>query len=156
MHPELEHYAQAFDRLHADAATVLEGLPPEALNWRPLEGDESTNSLAATLAHLAGSERYWVGEVAGEQPAHRDRDAEFRVNATSAADLQAMLGQAAEVTRATLGSLPPAKLEESVTVSGRNGDRTVSRRWAVLHALEHVAVHVGHMQLTRQLWQARK
>jgi uncharacterized damage-inducible protein DinB len=154
MSPELEQYAQAFDRLHAEAAAVLKDLPPEALNWRPLEGDESTNSLASTLNHLAGSERYWVGEVAGERPAHRDRDAEFRARAASAAELQALLDQAAALTRETLGRLPPAKLDETVTV-GMGRERTVSRRWAVVHALEHIAVHVGHMQLTRQLWQAR-
>ena len=155
MTPELEQYAQAFDRLHAEAAAVLADLPPEAFNWRPLEGDESTNSLASTLAHLTGSERYWVGEVAGERPAHRDREAEFRASATSGADLQALLDEAAKVIRETLSSLPPEKLGETVTVPGRDGGRTVSKRWAVVHALEHVAVHVGHMQLTRQLWEAQ-
>ena len=151
MIPELDHYAQAFDRLHTEAANALEGLPAEALNWRPLEGDESTNSLAMTAAHMAGSERFWVGEVAGEQPAHRDRDAEFRARAASADELKALLDQAVALTRETLGRLPPEKLEETVTAR----DRTVTRRWAVLHALEHIAVHVGHMQLTRQLWQAQ-
>lgn len=150
MTPELEHYAQAFQRLHADAAAVLDNLPPEALNWRPLEGDESTNSLAITVTHLAGSERYLVGEVAGGQPAHRDRDAEFRAQAASADELRALLDQAQAVTHAALGGLAPEKLDE--TVSFR--DRSVTRRWAVLHALEHIAVHIGHMQLTRQLWEA--
>ena len=133
---------------------MLADLPPEAFNWRPLEGDESTNSLASTLAHLTGSERYWVGEVAGERPAHRDRDAEFRVRAASAAELQALLDQAAAVTRDTLSTLAPAKLDETVK-AGMRDERAVTRRWAVVHALEHIAVHVGHMQLTRQLWQAR-
>lgn len=151
MIPELDHYAQAFEQLHADAARALDGLSAEALNWRPLEGDESTNSLAMTLTHLAGSERYWVGEVAGEQPAHRDREAEFRARAASAAELTALLDQAGALTRQTLERLPPEKLEETVALR----DRTVTRRWAVLHALEHIAIHIGHMQLTRQLWLAQ-
>jgi uncharacterized damage-inducible protein DinB len=151
MTPELEHYQAAFERLHADAARALEGLPAAALNWRPLEGDESTNSLAMTAAHMAGSERFWVGEVAGERPAHRDREAEFHVTAGSAGDLTALLDQALAVSRESLGSLAPAKLDETVTTR----DRTVTRRWAVLHAIEHIAVHLGHMQLTRQLWLAR-
>ena len=25
--------------------------------------------------------------------------------------------------------------------------------WALLHALEHVGIHLGHAQITRQLWQ---
>jgi len=24
--------------------------------------------------------------------------------------------------------------------------------WALLHALDHTAQHLGHMQITRQLW----
>ncbi len=151
MNPELEHYAQTFERLHQEIATVLAALPPEALNWRPLEGDESTNSVAHTVAHMAGSERFWVGEVAGERPAHRDREAEFHYQANTVADLQALLDQAGAVTREALGSLPPEKLDETVTTR----DRTVTRRWAVLHAVEHIAIHVGHMQLTRQLWEAQ-
>ncbi len=150
MTPELEHYAQALQRLHTDAAAVLEHLPAAALNWRPLEGDESTNSLAITLAHMAGSERFWVGEVAGGQPAHRDREAEFHVQAASAEELLALLDQALAVTQAALSRLAPAALDETVTTR----DRTVTRRWAVLHAIEHLAVHLGHMQLTRQLWLA--
>lgn len=151
MTPELEHYHQAFIGLHADAAQALSGLPPEALNWRPLEGDESTNSLAMTATHMAGSERFLVGEVAGDRPAHRDRDAEFRATAVGVEALTSLLDQALAVTGETLAALPPEKLDESVPF--RN--RTVTRRWAVVHALEHFAMHVGHMQLTRQLWLAR-
>ena len=151
MTPELELYAQTLQRLHTEAAATVTGLPLAALNWRPLEGDESTNSLAMTVAHMAGSERYWVGEVAGERPAHRDRDAEFRVSVASAEELTALLDQALTVTREALSSLPPEKLDDMVSLR----ERTVSKRWAVLHAIEHLATHVGHMQLTRQLWEAR-
>jgi hypothetical protein len=24
--------------------------------------------------------------------------------------------------------------------------------WALLHALEHTAIHLGHIQITQQLW----
>jgi uncharacterized damage-inducible protein DinB len=155
MTPELQHYQQAFERIHTDAAAALAGLPPEALNWRPLEGDESTNSLAMTAAHLAGSERFWVGQVVGDRPAHRDRDAEFRAEAASVDDLTALLDQALAVTRATLGGLAAEKLDESVPTDSPMGKRDVTRRWAVLHSLGHGSVHVGHMQLTRQLWQTQ-
>jgi uncharacterized damage-inducible protein DinB len=157
MTSELEHYRQAFERLHADAAAAAAGLPPEALNWRPLPagGDESTNSLAMTLAHLAGSERFWVGEVAGDRPAHRDRDAEFRATANSVEELTGQLDQALAVTRETLAGLTAEKLDEVVHTVSPMGQRDVTRRWAVLHSLAHGNIHVGHMQLTRQLWLSR-
>jgi hypothetical protein len=28
--------------------------------------------------------------------------------------------------------------------------------WALAHALEHVGIHVGHMQIIRQLWDQRR
>lgn len=155
MTPEQEHYQQAFERVHADAAAAVAGLPPEALNWRPLEGDESTNSLAMTLTHLAGSELFWVGQVAGDRPAHRDRDAEFRASANSADELRARLDQAMSVTRETLAGLAAEKLDEVVHTDSPMGRRDVTRRWAVLHSLAHGNIHVGHMQLTRQLWLSR-
>ena len=31
-------------------------------------------------------------------------------------------------------------------------DRMVPMRWAILHAIEHTALHLGHMQITYQLW----
>ena len=33
--------------------------------------------------------------------------------------------------------------------------RQVSGGWALLHALEHTGLHLGHAQLTRQLWEQR-
>jgi ankyrin repeat protein len=27
--------------------------------------------------------------------------------------------------------------------------------WCLAHALEHTALHLGHMQITRQLWEQR-
>jgi hypothetical protein len=36
----------------------------------------------------------------------------------------------------------------------RHGNQ-VSVSWALLHALDHVATHVGHIQITVQLWHQR-
>src|SRR5690606_8899837 len=114
-----------------------------------------TNSLAVTAHHMAGSERFWVGEAAGGRPAQRDREAEFRATASSAAELTALLAEALAVSTEALGALTPAQLAETITVRGAFGERTVTRRWAIVHALTHLAVHLGHMQITRQLWRAR-
>jgi hypothetical protein len=32
----------------------------------------------------------------------------------------------------------------------------VSGAWGLLHAIEHLSEHVGHAQLTRQLWERRE
>lgn len=151
---ELENHLKFYEWLHRQMAALLDGLPPDALNWRPLPGqadDEVTNSLAALVAHVTGSERYWVGEVAGGRPAHRDRASEFRVQAPGSPELAAGLESTLALLRDVLAGLSPSALDETVTL----GDRTVTRRWAVVHGIEHAAMHLGHMQLTRQLWEAR-
>jgi uncharacterized damage-inducible protein DinB len=157
MTAELDNYIDFVKQIERQALEVLEGLPPEALNWRPLpEGAgtdaHATSSLAVLAAHLAGSVSHWVGEVAGGRPAHRDRDAEFRAQAGEAGELAARVSAAAEFARAVLAKLPPQFLDEMVE---RNKE-PVSRRHAVVHALTHASVHVGQMQITRQLWEASR
>jgi uncharacterized damage-inducible protein DinB len=154
MTPELEHYLKFFEWLHDQMKALVNELPAEGLNWRPLPGkasDEVTNSLGVLVAHVTGSERYWVGEVAGGRPAQRDRPAEFRTQAADSRDLASRVDSALGLLREVLGELSPGTLAEAVALK----NETVTRRWAVVHALEHAAMHVGHMQLTRQLWDAR-
>ncbi len=153
MDSELEHHLSFFTALHRQIAEQLADLPPEALNWRPLEGegDEATNSIAALVTHLTGSERFFIGEVAGGRPAHRHRDAEFRARADGAESLRERLDEAGQFIGAVLSELQPETLDDQVSFRGR----AVTRRWALMHALEHVGQHLGHIQLTRQLWKAR-
>jgi uncharacterized damage-inducible protein DinB len=153
MDAELEQHVGFFTALHQAIAAQIADLPPEALNWRPLEGegDEATNSIAALITHLTGSERFLIGEVAGGRPVHRDREAEFRARAEGVESLRQRLDEATQFVGAALSELRPESLNDPVSFR----DRTVTRRWAVLHALEHVGQHLGHIQLTRQLWKAK-
>ena len=102
MTAELDNYVDFFRRLEREAAEALAGLPPEALNWRPLPvkpGEHpETNTLAGLGTHMAGSQRYWLGErFHGRNPA-RDREMELAASA-SLADLTADLQEAAGACR---------------------------------------------------------
>ena len=157
MTAEVDNYLDFFARLVKQVNEVLHDLPPEALNWRPRPDQpgadaHATNSPAATTAHLAGSVRYWVGEVAGGRPAHRDRDAEFRTQASDAGELTARVAAAGELVRNALKKMPPEQLDGMAPA----GAKEVSRRNAVVHALQHASIHLGHLQLTRQLWEASR
>jgi uncharacterized damage-inducible protein DinB len=153
MTAELQSYQSYFENLHQQAIGLLNDLPAEALNWRPLPGGavHDTNSLAANAVHIAGSARWLVGEMVAGRPANRDREAEFRTTADDSDSLQQSLAASAAFVAEVLTSLPAEALDESVTI--REQPRT--RRWALLHSLTHTALHVGHMQLTRQLWEAQ-
>ncbi|MDI6754132.1 MAG: DUF664 domain-containing protein [Thermodesulfobacteriota bacterium] len=149
---EIENYLSFLDDLRSQVKSLLEGLPKEALDWRPIDGqgEMATNSLTVMAIHLAGSEAFWMKEIIGGQSIHRDRDAEFVVKGLGFPELIAKLETAAKETPAILSSLTPAQLEET----RKFRDRIVTVRWAILHVIEHFAMHVGHMQLTRQLWLA--
>jgi uncharacterized damage-inducible protein DinB len=152
MMAELETYARFYEAFRLEAEKLLDGLPGEALNWRPLPpavGETTeTNSLASLAAHTAGAQRYWVGAVVAGQTATRDRDAEFRATAEGARAALSAVDEADARVQAVLAGLTPEALEETVTFQGRS----VTRRWLIVHILAHTAEHLGQMALTRQLW----
>lgn len=150
MLPELDSYLGMIEDLRAQVRDLIAALPPEALNWRPIEGREehATNSLAVLAVHIAGAERFWVGEVVGGLPPTRDRDAEFSVRAASAAEIVELLETTGARTRRVFSGLARADLEGVREARGRR----IPVRWCILHAIDHTALHLGHMQLTLQLW----
>ena len=138
-----------FGELHTELGQAIEGLPAEALDWVP--GPEM-NSIAVLVVHLTGAERYWIG-VALNEPAERDRDAEFRTKALSGDDLNAHVTAEEAYSRDALKRLSLAELE-ALRLSPRNA-KSFTAGWCVVHALEHSALHLGHVQLTRQLWKQK-
>jgi uncharacterized damage-inducible protein DinB len=150
---EVQAYLTKLADLRNQAKTLLEGLPPEALDWRPVrgEGELATNSLAVIAVHLAGSQTYWMREIIGRTPIQRDREAEFATQGTSVADLKAGLDAAGKVAEEVLSPLTENQLED-----GRKfRDKPITVRAGILQVLDHVSQHIGHMQLTRQLWMAK-
>ena len=145
-----EAYLERLETLHTDIGRVIGGLSSDALDWSP--GPEM-NSLAVLATHIAGSERYWVGEVAGGDPAHRNRPAEFQAQSLDEAALATRLDASLAHTRATLEQLTLPDLEIRRQALDRG---EVTAAWAILHSLQHIALHVGQMQLTRQLWEQQK
>ncbi len=151
MHPELRHYLDMLDYLRGEIATTFAGLDADGLNWRPIDtdiDDHVTNSLAVMAVHVAGAERHWVSEMVGGQPRERQRASEFATVTDQADDLLVALDRTGALTRETLSSLSPAGLDGNREIH----DRTFTVRWCIHHAIEHSALHLGHMQLTRQMW----
>jgi uncharacterized damage-inducible protein DinB len=150
VNPELDNYLQRIEDLRRQVGELITDLSPEALNWRPLEGedDHATNSLAALAAHVAGSEHFWIAEVVGHYPPTRDRDGEFTTKVAFASDLLRLLENVGAETREVFNALSEADLDETREAKGR----TVSLRWSVVHVIDHTALHLGHMQITYQLW----
>jgi uncharacterized damage-inducible protein DinB len=151
---ELENYLQRLEDLHGQMTRLVAELPAEALNWRPIQGEDAhvTNSLAVLTAHAAGAEHFWIAEVIGGRPATRNRAAEFATTAASASDLVRLLEHTARESGEVLSTLRASDLDGTRQVQ----ERIVPVRWCVLHVIDHTALHLGHMQITYQLWSGGK
>jgi uncharacterized damage-inducible protein DinB len=141
---------QRFETLYEAVEKAVADLPAEALDWKP---GPDMNSIGVILAHMAGAWRYWVGDVAGDSPSGRVRAEEFETHGVEASEMLGRLRAALDASREVLGRLEPSRLGEVRTAGMFNEERTVG--WAIFHALEHTALHTGHIQLTRQLWDQR-
>jgi len=128
---------------------VVTGLDGAALNWKPLDGQE-TNSIAAMLSHALDAERYLVASSV-DVTLDRDREAQFRVEVESAADLLALIDRTEAEVNGWIDSLTAGQLAAEVA----RPNRTHTGAWWLLHAIEHSNEHVGQALLTRQLFEAR-
>lgn len=145
-----EALAERFHELHTTILKYLDALPDEALDWKP--GPE-TNSVSVVIVHLTGAERFLIGDVIMQDPSNRNRDAEFLVKGMSKVDLVRRINDIEAYLIAAFERLRLADLE-ATRLHPRHGTQ-VSVSWALLHALEHTGTHVGHIELTAQLWQQR-
>ena len=150
MHKFFADLFEGFHALHMEIEQQLGELPEEALDWQPGPGMNSVNVL---MTHLFGAERYWIGDVARGESSHRDRDAEFEAKGLDKAALVRRLKELDAYVAAALGSLELADLEQPRRSRLDGHKCTVG--WALTHALEHSATHVGHLQLMSQLWQQK-
>ena len=151
MEPFFAHYLERLHCLHEDLKETVKELPQAALDWVPGPG---MNSLCVLIVHATGAERYWIGDVACQDPSDRDRAAEFKAYGLEAANLEARLDRSLEYIKSGLEKLKLDHLPE-VHISSRD-NRKYTAGWALAHALEHTALHLGHAQVTRQLWEQNK
>ena len=143
----LTDYLERLQSLHEDMKATIKELPQAALDWVPGPG---MNSLCVLIVHTVGAERYWIGDVACQEPSDRNRETEFEVRDLAADQLADRLDQGLVYVRKAAENLQLANLQE-IRISPRD-NREFTAGWALAHALEHTALHLGHAQLTRQLW----
>lgn len=143
-----KNYIDNLLELHNDIRGILAEVPQDALDWVP--GAE-INSLSVLVIHLTGAERYWIGDVIADEPSGRDREAEFKRKDLTAKDLVQLLDGNDSYIAMVLEKYNLEELNKT-RISPRNG-REVPVGWALSHALKHTAMHLGHLQIMRQLWE---
>ncbi|HZQ35848.1 MAG TPA: DinB family protein [Dehalococcoidia bacterium] len=145
-------FALVFERIINDTLTALDGIPDDTLNRR-LELPE-TNSLFNLASHLLGAGEFWTLALGAGQTVARDRAAEFSASG-GAAELAGRAQRWRDGLRDLLAALPDAALDKTVTpptaYRGTLPEGQMTARECLLHAIEHSALHLGQIQITRQL-----
>jgi hypothetical protein len=131
----------------------LEGLSEAQLNWRPPVA--GANSAYAIAAHTFGNARAWVLGIACGQPMGRDRPAEFQASGRDAAGFIADAALLSEEVESALSRLTSSDLDRRLVppavLWGEGEPQEISVRDALLQVVEHAALHLGQLQITRDL-----
>lgn len=135
-----------FHELHQQIEQILADLPSEALDWKPSDG---MNSVSVLVVHITGAERFLIGDIVMGESSNRVREAEFEAAGMGKEALLRRLHETEAYIKDALSRLSLSDLEMQRT-HPRHG-KQVSVAWAILHALEHAGIHVGHIELTAQL-----
>jgi uncharacterized damage-inducible protein DinB len=131
----------AITQMHA----VVDRLDDETVNRAPFP---RTNSVASLVVHCCGVGEFWLGHVGLGRTSDRDRDAEFVATATCA-ELHAALDVAAAGIVADVQALDRGEASPT-NEAGRQflQDGDGSDASLVVHVIEELYQHLGHMQLT--------
>ncbi len=157
---EIATYGRIFDALFRDVYKVLDGLPDAALLWRPFESspwEGASSPLGLIVAHAASSTyyllrraEYSMGRREWSAVQGDEGSAEFGPANHAVAYLLARVQRTQAFVHEFLDGLTPADLDASR--AHPKGTRTFTARHDIMHAFEHLSQHLGHAQLTRQLW----
>lgn len=143
-----ESVGQILQTQHSGWREIVTGLSPEALNWKP--GDE-TNSIAVLISHALDAERFLLA-TSVDAEIDRDREAKFRVEASSADELLALIDQTERDGNGYLEMLTTDHLGQEIARTTRSHTGS----WWLLHAVEHSCEHLGQASLTKQLWEQQQ
>ena len=159
MNEEIQGYSDFIDMLLQKAADNAAPLTPDALNWQPLDAD--TNSVAALCAHMCGVVRWWVQQGLTGQDVGRQRDTEFVATVDAGGNLSFwgtrrpiadVISETRAISREILANLDPSALTQQSAVDTLGPQLN---RWALVHTIDELAQHIGHMELTVQLQKAQ-
>jgi uncharacterized damage-inducible protein DinB len=152
VNPEIETYSKYISKQIADIHEALKGLTDEQLNQRPDVPGANSGYVIAT--HVLGNARAWILGIACGQPLSRDRPAEFASSGTYEALGRAVSALSGEIVEA-LEALDPSTLDDRFVPAqelwGEGDPHEIARREAFAHVIEHAAMHLGQIQLTRDL-----
>jgi hypothetical protein len=149
MEPVVAAVIDLYRTVHQQFRTLVRETDLDGLNWSP--GAEA-NSIAVLVTHTVASELATLTLVRNV-PNERDRDSEFRVQASNAADLLAILDRGDQRLVEQCEALQASDLESVRERHG--GDPQLGIHWLV-NNYGHAREHLGHAQLTKLLYEQHR
>ncbi len=147
-HQLFADYLERLEALQRRLHKEVHDLPVEAMDWSP---GPAMNSVAVLLAHMVGVLHEGMAIALGDPPG-QVRAQEFQTRGVLSTEMLRRLDAVIEYARDTLPRLGLTDLEQA----RQDEDGPVTCGWALLHALEHAYLHLGHLQLTCQMWRQRE
>jgi uncharacterized damage-inducible protein DinB len=134
--------------LRESAIFKLNDLDDDQLVWRPTP---QANSLGGIVVHLGYAERQWFRAIfAGESMDMSWLSHMFEVpEGWSTADVVAFYRQETAAADVVLDTVTTLDLPTAADF------RPSTLRWVVVHMIEEIARHLGHMDITRELIDGR-
>jgi hypothetical protein len=156
MQPITQYAQQMLGRQRERYTSAIEGIPPEALNWRP--GDRTTNSLTQIVRHVYEG-LPWLLSLGLDDAEPMDAEElrewsryTLRDDPVTAAELLDVIATHSARADALLARFDALDLSEEVIRFGR----PTQRCYYVAFAVDHGAEHLGHAELTKQMWEQRR
>ena len=141
-------YLERLEGLQHRLHQAVRDLPAEALDWSPGPAmNPVINSVAVLLAHITGVLHEGI-DLALDNPPSRVRAQEFQTRGVPGAEMLRRLDAVIDYAR---DALPRLGLED-LAKARQDEDGPITCGWALLHALEHAYLHLGHLQITCQMW----
>ena len=138
-----------FHQLHQQLRDELTGFDDDAINWVPAPG---ANSIATIVTHLIGSEAETLRSVAGVE-CERDRDAEFVGRRLTVGEVIGLLGAADSLATDLAPLVDSKRLDATFPLPTLPAEEIRPGLTWLVGNYGHAREHVGHVQLTKQLWQ---
>ena len=150
----IDRFAGMLDLLAHDVLRSLDGVPDDLLN---AEVDvPEANSLFAIATHLLASSKVWTLVAIGGGTFDRDRNSEF-VAAGTVDDLRVEYEAWLAAMHEVLDGMPDSELARETgypphrddLFKAELGTESMTVAHALAHCMDHIAIHLGHIQVTR-------
>jgi hypothetical protein len=139
-------------QVHNQLRDELNGLDVNALNWVPTTG---ANSISTVITHLVGSEAETLRCVAG-LTCERDREAEFVAKELTMGQVLDLIDGADDLITAVTPRIDPDRLRPVFALPTLPAEEVRSGLTWLVGNYGHAREHLGHIQLTKQLYQAEQ